>query len=405
MWRTIDNATACAQRVLRTATSGDSLRLDSTTDGLSYYSDHASIPPHEASGGEPQDVLMGSRPVWMIYGAYGYSGALIARQAKERGLAPILGGRDGTRLRVLASDLALPSRLFPLESPDSVATAIDGLQLILHCAGPFSATSRPMVDACLRTRTHYLDLTGELSVIDALLGRDAAAREAGIVLMPSVGFDVVATECVALMLREQLPDATDLMLGIAGKMRPSPGTAKTAVEGLALGWGALRNGRRVGLRSPLIKHVRIAGKERTMISVLPGDLEVAYRSTGIPNITMYLEMPPTLMWLGMAMNAFPLTRGLLKQQAQRLRGPSAEERRSRRVWVWGRAENATGTWVEATLELPDPYDVTVHAALSCVARVLAGDAEPGAASPGQAFGTDLVMDLLDIGSLSFVPLR
>src|SRR5688500_2030450 len=103
-------------------------------------------------------------PGFLIYGANGYTGSLIAHAAAARGHQPILAGRNGEPLASLAHKLELEHRNFALDSPDAVAEGIRGMRMVLHCAGPFAHTSKPMADACLRTGVHYLDITGEVGV-------------------------------------------------------------------------------------------------------------------------------------------------------------------------------------------------------------------------------------------------
>src|SRR5580765_7458313 len=149
---------------------------------------------------------------WMIYGANGYTGRLAARLAKDSKLSPVLAGRHAEHIRPLARELGLESRVFDLDDP-AVATAnLQGVAAVLHCAGPFSATSRPMLTACLRATTHYLDITGEIPVFEDIHSREREIIEAGIIAIPGVGFDVVPTDCLAAMLKRELPSATHLKL-------------------------------------------------------------------------------------------------------------------------------------------------------------------------------------------------
>jgi Saccharopine dehydrogenase NADP binding domain len=127
-------------------------------------------------------------PEFMIYGANGFTGSLIAAEAARRGMRPILAGRNADKLAALADKLGLEHRVFGLDEPVAVDTGLHGVSLVLHCAGPFSKTSNPVADACLRMKVHYLDITGEEAVFEALAARDAEAKAAGIVLLPGVGF-------------------------------------------------------------------------------------------------------------------------------------------------------------------------------------------------------------------------
>lgn len=83
----------------------------------------------------------------LLYGATGYMGRLVAQAAVERGLRPILAGRNPPKLTGLAASLALPCRAFSLEDPHEVDRGLAGIAVVLHLAGPFAATSRPMLDA------------------------------------------------------------------------------------------------------------------------------------------------------------------------------------------------------------------------------------------------------------------
>jgi short subunit dehydrogenase-like uncharacterized protein len=161
---------------------------------------------------------------FMIYGANGYTGELIAREASKRGMKPILAGRSQNKVEPLAKELNLIFRTFSLADKKSLEYTLKEVDFVLHCAGPFSLTSQPMVEACLRLGKHYLDITGEIAVFEAMAKRDAAAKKAGIMVLPGVGFDVVPSDCLALHLKNRLPSATALTLAFYGLGKISHGT-------------------------------------------------------------------------------------------------------------------------------------------------------------------------------------
>src|ERR1700682_2360478 len=145
---------------------------------------------------------------WLIYGANGYTGKLIAREAFRRGHRPLLAGRSAGRIAPLARELGCESRTFAL---DRAGDALDGIGLVLHCAGPFIRTSAQMIEACLRSGSHYLDITGEIPVFESIMKRNADAIARGVTLLPGVGFDVVPTDCLAAMLARRLSDAIEVV--------------------------------------------------------------------------------------------------------------------------------------------------------------------------------------------------
>ena len=105
-------------------------------------------------------------PQWMIYGANGYTGELIAREAVRRGLRPVLAGRSHGKIAGLSGELGLAGRSFELTSRKDLEQELVGMHLVLNCAGPFSATARPMIESCLASKTHYLDITAEVDVLE-----------------------------------------------------------------------------------------------------------------------------------------------------------------------------------------------------------------------------------------------
>ena len=149
-----------------------------------------------------------------------------AKAASDRGARPILAGRNLDKVKRVAEPLGLSARAFDLGDPARIDAAIKDISVVLCAAGPFSATSRPVADACLRNRVHYLDITGEIDVFEALAARDAEAEARGVMLLPGVGFDVAPSDCLAAHLKRRLPDANDLKLYLSLGANMSRGTAK-----------------------------------------------------------------------------------------------------------------------------------------------------------------------------------
>ncbi|MFD2229164.1 saccharopine dehydrogenase family protein [Alkalimarinus sediminis] len=341
---------------------------------------------------------------WLIYGAYGYSAQLIAQEAKRRGLTPILAGRDEAKVKTVATRLKFDYRVFDLSDPQAVAEQLADIALVIHCAGPFSHTSKPMIEACIRSSTHYFDITGEIDVFeyahsDVVNGR---AKAAGIVVCPGVGFDVIPTDCVARVLSEAMPDATHLTLGFSGGSALSPGTAKSSVEGLANGNKVRSNGEIVssGVNTRTIDF----GKgPRNAMNIAWGDVSTAFYSTGIPNIEVYIPASSkTIRMVKLAGLLKPALRlsfvqdFLKKQIDKKVAGPGEEVRRKYRSSVWGEVRNSLGEVKTAYLETPNGYDVTVLGPLAIVEHFLAGNnSVTGSVTPSLLMGADFVSTLPD----------
>lgn len=337
---------------------------------------------------------------WMIYGANGYTGRLIAQEAQRRGLAPVLAGR-GDAVAALAQQLGLQHRRFGLDDPAAVRAGLGGIGLVLHCAGPFSATAAPMLEGCLAAGAHYLDITGEIDVFAHCHAQDARARERGIVVLPGAGFDVVPTDCVAAMLKGELPTATHLVLAFEAGGGPSPGTALTSVEGLGKGGRVRIDGqlRRVPLAWKTRSFVR-DGLPRTAMTIPWGDVYTAHVSTGIANIDVYMAVPPAtiarvrrLRLLGPLLGTAPLQWLLKRGVARSVRGPSEDQRAATVTHVWGEARDADGGEVKRHLVVPNGYTFTANASLGIAEHLLRGPDGAGYRTPSQLMGAEYVLSL------------
>jgi short subunit dehydrogenase-like uncharacterized protein len=346
-----------------------------------------------------------ARPRWMIYGATGYTGELIAREAVRRGLSPILAGRTAPAVEALGRELGLEARAFALDElrdAGRAAAALAGAAAVLHCAGPFVRTSAPMAAACLAHRVHYLDITGEIEVFEAVLAQGPAAREAGVVLLPGAGFDVVPSDCLACRLAGALPGATELDLAfVSTHPGMSRGTMKTMIESLPHAGAVRKGGRIVGVPIAYdVREIEFGCGRRWAMTIPWGDVSTAYHSTGIPNIRVYIgagrgavrrarRLVPLL-----PLAAWKPAKRLL-QRAVNLRpsGPDEEARRTARVYLWGEVRDGAGHAATATLETPESYQLTAVAAVTAVERVVAGAVPAGSWTPGRAFGPHFVAEL------------
>ncbi len=357
------------------------------------------LPAADASGADTPPATA-PRSEWMIYGANGYTGRLVLAEAIRRGHRPIVAGRRAAEVEALAREHGLPARSFDLDSPTTVRAGLNGVALVLHCAGPYSATCAPMLEGCLAVGAHYVDITGEIDAFAHCHAQDARARERGIVVLPGAGFDVVPTDSLAAHLAACLPGARELVLAFEAGGGPSPGTARTSVEGLAGGGRVRRDGALVSV--PLGWKQRSFlrdGEPRSAMTIPWGDVYTAHVTTGIPDIEVYMAMPPATIarvqrWRWLA----PLARlgfvqRWLKDRAGRVRGPSDERRARTGCHVWGEVRDAAGVERRAELSTPNGYAVTVWAALGIVERLRADSPAAGFHTPSQVMGADWLLGM------------
>jgi short subunit dehydrogenase-like uncharacterized protein len=338
---------------------------------------------------------------WLLYGATGYTGELIARAAVSRGLNPILAGRTPGRVMRLASELGLEARAFAVENTTAVVDGLREVRLVLNCAGPFSATAARMLQGCFAVHSHYLDITGEIDVFERAQAQSETARRVGVVVCPGVGFDVVPTDCLAAKLKEALPDATHLALGFDGAGSTSRGTAKTMVEGLATGGRIRTDGHLVSV--PLAfrtREIDFGAGIKKAVTIPWGDVSTAAWTTGIENIETYIPSSPRAIarlqrlerWRGL-LSTRPVQWWLKHAVNRAPPGPSAGVRAATRTYVWGEARNSAGAIRTARVATANGYTLTMEAALAIVRRMLDAPPAPKYYTPSQIMGADFASEL------------
>ena len=323
---------------------------------------------------------------WMLYGAAGYTGALIAQHARDRGHRPVLAGRSAPAVATLAEHLGLQHRAVALDDPAALTAALAGVHLVLNAAGPFVHTAAPLAQACLAAGVHYLDIGNELQVFRTLYGLDQRARQAGVTIMPGVGFGVVATNCLARYVSDTVGGAAILEVATrAATAQQGPGVAATRQENMPYG-GWIRQAGHLEpcpLGSGTITITLPDGP--CLIMPLPtGDLEAAFQATGAADITAYGAVP-----------GHPAPDSNASD-------PSADKRPVYQSFGWARATGPDGATAQAWLQAGDAYAFTAAASIRAVEETLTRS-QGGAFSPAAAFGADFTLTIPDTTRIDTIP--
>lgn len=346
---------------------------------------------------------MGEARSWLLYGAYGFTGRLIADAAVRRGHRPVVAGRDSHRLGEMARRMGLTPVVADLADPRRLRVIVGAQPLVLNAAGPFSETSRPLIEACLETRTHYVDVSGELEHMRSVAALDGRAREAGIALLTGAGFGVTFGDCLARHVADRLPDATHLRLSVAAaNARTTPTVRRTILEVIARGGFAVELGQwKAKPLAHTVWTVRDHGLERPFVAAPMGELAALYGWARAPDIVVGRPMPPaqarrlrTLSPLIRTVLGIGPIRSLLGRGG-RLPASAPEPEGGWRSMIWAEAWNERGDRVASSLETGEGYLATAAAAVANV-EALAASTIQGAFTPASAFGADHVLRIENV---------
>ncbi len=338
----------------------------------------------------------------ILYGSYGYTGKIIAQECKAKNLSVILSGRNAEQLKKQSDETDYPFEVVDVSDTMALKNLLKKGAVVIHCGGPFQYTAKAMADACLETKTHYTDITGEYPVFELLAGYDQKGKDAGITIMPGTGFDVVPTDCLALHLKNRLPSATHLQLAFTmSKGGLSRGTSKTMTEGLGNGSLIRKDGKLTPINlGEKVLEVDFGSFKAPTLNIPWGDISTAWRSTGIPNIEVYTgatdkmirnaRMSKYFNWL---LRQRWVKNYMLKKIDSKPAGPSEEKRNSGRSFLWGKVWDGSGKIAESRLETVSGYTLTAKTAVLIAEKILKGNFKSGYQTPAMAYGADLITEI------------
>lgn len=335
----------------------------------------------------------------MIYGAYGYTGKLMVKESLKAKMSPVLAGRDSKKVLSLANEHGLEPRVFDLKDASKF---LEDIEVVVNCAGPFSKTFSPMVEACISTKTHYIDITGEVSVFEKARNLDKAAKDAKIIICPGGGFDVVPTDCLALKLKHQMPDAVELELGFDGFKTPSAGTAKTVLENIASGSLIRKDGELITIPSGSdTKEIDFGKGDRLAMAIPWGDLSTAYTTTSIPNIKVFtstsrsqLKQLRNLSKVSGLLSTPWVQRIMQKLIQWKVKGPDADAREKEKGLIWGMVKNKAGETVVGRVQTNNGYIIAAVAPILMTQKLLSSSKlNYGHTTPALLMGEDFITQL------------
>lgn len=335
----------------------------------------------------------------MVYGANGYTAQLIIKDLLKLNVKPVLAGRNKNYIEEVANQFNCQHRIFSVDDESKILENLSGINTLLNCAGPFKYTAKKLIDACLSTKVNYLDIEGEIDVLESIRLYDEKAKGKGIVILPSVGFDVVPTDILAKKLSEKMPDATSLKIGLKNeKGGVSRGTWLTTFEMLGVPGKIRKDGQIIdSIIGEKTFSIKQNGFKFYGISIPWADVYSAYYSTGIPNVGVYMYFPPALSFLrGLS----KLLQKIFSNQSIKKTfsnivirskfGPNKKEREKSTSIIIEKLSNDKGDSITEAYRFIDGYCLTASSASNITIRVNNGEVEPGVKTPSLAVGSDFI---------------
>ena len=311
-----------------------------------------------------------------MFGAYGHTGRFVVAELCKRGWTPILSGRDADRLAALAEAFpGLEQRQASVEDPASLDHALDGTMGVINCAGPFLDTAAPVIEAALRARIHYLDLSAEQPATLAVFERFAhAAKAAGVTVMPAMAFYGGLADLLVTAALGDWPDADAIDIAVAlDSWHPTAGTRLT---------GARNRARRQVVSNGSLEFLADPAPSREWTFPAPFGTQqvVALPLSEIVVISRHVRSAEVHSYMNLA----PL--GKLRDPATPPPTPTDAHGRSSQIFAVDAVVHRRGQTRRATAHGRDIYAITAPLVVEAMQRIGEGrNKATGVLAPGEAF--------------------
>lgn len=348
----------------------------------------------------------------LVYGVDHFMGALTSRAAMRAGLAHVAAGRNiapvaqhaAALARETAADegavLAEP-RTFTLGDAARIGAQLDDVSVVVNCAPLDGGDLATLMQACMTTGTHYIDLAASRAHVAALVAEDEAARRAKVLLMAGAGFDFAAADAVAARLAYMLPGARAVTLAVK-RGTLTQAEARALVAALRETGETVKNGQfvpaRAGERTLEVDFDK--GPETAWLAPWRGEAMAARHRGGYSTVESYEVLPekaaralePGTFANRMFRRGWGL-KGLERKLSRGQLSPTSAELKRGRAVIWGEARTPDGQVRRARLETPEPHLYSAEAAILLARRAAEGAAKPGFQLPSALGGAALVEEI------------
>lgn len=271
---------------------------------------------------------------------------------------------------------------------------MEDITILINVAGPFIKTQNGLIEACLQSKTHYLDISGEYPEMVNAFQYDEQAKNKNIVIIPAAGFGVVPTDIAAKMAADKIVDPTHLTIAYATEGEVSRGTLYTVLKDINKAGVVIRNGKKE-LAKPAMKEFNFQldhKKFKAVYNPWRADLFTAQKSTGIQNIETYSVFPGfvvkmmqgKLLWLRNLM-----LKRIIKWMPE---GPNAKHLNNGKTYILAIAKNEKGDKSRVEIKGPEAYVFTINCLLSLIEKIKTNTDLYGVLTPS-TFGSDVVEDI------------
>lgn len=338
----------------------------------------------------------------IVYGAYGYTGKLISNQLKDKIQDVLLSGKNENKLRTLSDNTGFSFLAIDLQNKKNLTELFSQTEIVINAAGPFINTCCQIIEACIESKSHYIDINGDIKVFEIIKSYGEKATQAGVMILSGAGFDIVPSDCLAVKLKKMMTNPTHLKIAFATSGGGiSHGTALTVLG--RIGEKALKREDGKLKQISMGKNsmwVDFGEAKKFTINMSWGDVSTAYTSTGIENIETYMAVKPKIYYFLKLQFIFNwllrlgIVRNMIKNYIDKnIVGPNEISREKAYSLFYAEIKNSSGHTMSARLKTDEGYNLTAKATVLIAKKVLNNDFKIGYQTPAKAYSENLIFEI------------
>jgi len=321
---------------------------------------------------------------------------MILERALAQGHRPTLIGRDQSKLDMAGAPHGLKTIRADLNDSETLARVLEGHRLVLNAAGPFRLTAEPLSDAAMATGIDYIDVNGELLVLERLLNQHARALDRGVALVGGAGFGVAAADGLIAQVVGKLGCVDALRISVAADSAFNSDAVTESTLQVIAGGGYEIDGGRLVRRAMGRKRWHQSGDDQVGIAFASAPLAELAAALHIAPTARVMAGVPMASTQALVMSMIsPLLPLLLSVPAIRRimaragghSGKAAKAAYASRVWVDAQAANRR---ITAHMICGEGFATAADIAFGDVEAALVARPKPGAHTPATAFGPEFI---------------
>ncbi len=323
----------------------------------------------------------------LIYGANGFTGKLFTKHLLEKGIFPVLAGRNKT-IHKLAKKCNCEARIFTTKESSLYLSDID---IVINLASISEHAQEELLKACMVNGSHYIDINSDIHDLRNVIALEDEIIKSKIVVISGAGFGVAPTAIAAQIAADEIDNPTSLTIAYHAEGKFSRGLKKYFLNTLNRPGYIVKNGKlKPAVAGCKTINFNVFGVDFTA-SYNPwrSDILSSFRNTKIKNIESYSAFSPLATSMMEGKREW-LRKVMIKRLMNFIpKGPSEEDMHKGKTFIKAIVSNNEHEQVSVEIMGPDSNIFTIECLYELMIKLTNEQRDFGVKSPA-SFGSGIL---------------